>query len=114
MTMAISEDSGNNNNPSSKKDIERPGGHLGNLMNNGVPGSRGGGGPNMDMMDHQSCGGYQGRAPSSGPPPSGNKWTPQMHGGGSWDDPHASVMEPTYAPLVKVCVNFLYNKINES
>ena len=101
MTMAISEDSGNNNNPSSKKDIERPGGHL-NLMSNGGPGSRGGG-PNMEMMDHQSCGGYSGRAPSSGPPPNPNKWTPQMHGGGSWDDPQAPVMEPTYAPLVKVC-----------
>ena len=100
--MAISEDSGNNNNPSSKKDIERPGGHLG-LIGNGGPGTRGG--PNMDMMDHQSCGGYSGRAPSSGPPSNPNKWTPQMHGGGSWDDPQAPVMEPTYAPLVKVCAS---------
>ena len=100
MTMAISEDTGNNNNPS-KKDTERPG-HLGNLMNNGgpPPGSRGGG-PTMDMMEHQSCGGYSGRSTTSCPPSTGNKWTPQMHGG-SWEEAQNSVMEPTYAPLVKV------------
>ena len=104
MTMAISEDTGNNNNPS-KKDIERPS-PLGSLMNNGAPppGSRGGG-PNMDMMDHQNCGSYPSRAPVSGPPPPGNKWgPPQMHPP-SWDEAHNSVMEPTYAPLVKVIQN---------
>ena len=103
MTMAISEDTGNNNNPS-KKDIERPG-HLGNLMSNGgpPPGSRGGG-PNIDMMEHQSCGGYSGRTTSSGPPSAGNKWTPQIHGG-SWEEAQNSVMEPTYAPLVKVIIS---------
>ena len=101
MTMAISEDTGNNNNPS-KKDIERPG-HLGNLMSNGgpPPGSRG---PNIDMMEHQSCGGYSGRTTSSGPPSTGNKWTPQIHGG-SWEEAQTSVMEPTYAPLVKVIIS---------
>ena len=105
MTMAISEDTGNNNNPS-KKDIERPA-HLGNLINNGgpPPGSRGGG-PNMDMMDHQNCGAYTGRT-SSGPPSAGNKWAPQIHGG-SWEETQNPVMEPTYAPLVKVrmIINF--------
>ena len=104
MTMAISEDTGNNNNPS-KKDIERPS-PLGSLMNNGAPppGSRGGG-PNMDMMDHQNCGAYSGRTPSAGSPSVGNKWASQMHGGGSWEDPHNTVLEPTYTPLVKVIID---------
>ena len=98
MTMAISEDPGNNNNPS-KKDIERPA-HLANLMNSS--GTRGGIGSSMDMMEHQNCGSYPSRAPVSGPPPPGNKWgPPQMHPP-SWEEAHNSVMEPTYAPLVKV------------
>ena len=98
MTMAISEDTGNNNNPS-KKDIERPT-RLGNMINNSGH-QLGPGGTNMDIMDHQNCGSYSGRTPSSGPPSAGNKWTSQMHPG-SWDGTQNTIMEPTYAPLVKV------------
>ena len=106
MTMAISEDTGNNNNPS-KKDIERPA-HLGNLINNS--GSQAGlGGPNMDMMDHQSCGTYSGRTPPSGASSAASKWA-QMHTG-SWDGTHNSAMEPTYAPLVKVVINMNIREI---
>ena len=107
MTMAISEDTGNNNNPS-KKDIERPA-HLGNLINNSGPQS-GPGGPNMDLMDHQNCGRYSGRTPSSGPPSSGNKWASQMHTG-SWEGTQNAVMEPTYAPLVKVDISIKIREI---
>ena len=99
--MAISEDTGNNNNPS-KSEIEQPP-HLGNLVSNSGP-PPGPGGPNMDMMEHQSCGTYSGRTPSSGPPSAGTKWTSQMHTA-SWEGSHNSVIEPTYAPLVKVVMN---------
>ena len=104
--MAISEDTGNNNNPS-KSEIEPPP-HLSNLIsNNGPP--PGPAGANIDMMEHQSCGPYSGRTSSSGPPSSGNKWNSQMHPA-SWDAPHNAVMEPTYAPLVKVVIDM--QKIN--
>ena len=62
------------------------------------------GGANIDMMEHQSCGPYSGRTSSSGPPSAGNKWNPQMHPA-TWDAPHNAIMEPTYAPLVKVIID---------
>ena len=122
--MAISEDTGNNNNPA-KRDVEQSS-HIGGnniIGNNGIPPPvvHGGGGPNsLDMMDHPACGGgtgYNGRNSATGPPAppsSGNKWGSQMNAGSPWDDSHNGVvLEPTYAPLVKVldCDTYLKSTI---